>query len=387
MATQTAENVALSQLQSEQAELLNTIDRLAELGVRGTTELPQVVVWGRQWREKTYPHSRFKAVIDPSLSRAVEARNRLQAFSLRLFTSEKDLWCVYEEVSKYLQSTGTVAIDDILRIEICGPDKPNVTVVDIPALHLSTTSDGDNKQDLSVARQTVERYMGNPNSILLAKFDPNLERTIGIIVHPDVLETSSDDEDKCLQLLEYGRIKLPLKWHAISTAVQEDPAGNPSGQMSGKPHVGKWAQLPQEIVGFESLRRCVTEGRLKEQQAKLTKMGVHLTSVDQQRGELLRIAEFFGEPGTLSDPNFSRLRAIMTMLHNDFAEAMVIGGASREILYDDAQLIPSVELEKEINNGARLSQEGEIVGSRDHSAVRSLFQAQVQPWPNLARKT
>jgi hypothetical protein len=129
-------------------------------------------------------------------------------------------------------------------------------------------------------------------------------------------------------------------------------------------------------VGFESLRRRVSqlllertqhslprllaaaEGTLKEQQAKLTKMGVRLTSVDQQRGELLRIAcefestvrqalwetynsEFFGEPGTLSDPNLSRLRAIMTMLHNDFAEAMFIGGVSRQILYDDAQLIPS----------------------------------------------
>jgi hypothetical protein len=121
--------------------------------------------------------------------------------------------------------------------------------------------------------------------------------------------------------------------------------------VSGKPHVGKWAQLPQEIVGFESLRRRVSqlllertqhslprliataEGTLKKQQAKLTKMGVRLTSVDQQRGELLRIAcefesivrqalwetynsEFFGEPGTLLEPNFSRLRAIMTMLHN-----------------------------------------------------------------------
>jgi hypothetical protein len=263
MATQAAENVALSQLQSEQAELLNTIDRLAELGVQQNSELPQVVVWGRNWREKAlipgylsgipfptkgdgsasftteislrrHPHSRLKVVIEPSLSRTVEVRNWLQAFNLRLFTSEKDLWCVYEEVSKYLQSTGTVAIDDILRIEICGPDKPNVTIVDLPALHLSPTSDGDTKQDLSVARQTVEHYMGNLNSILLAvangsnlpktlrtaeKFDPNLERTIVIIVHPDVLETSSNDEEKCLQLLKDGRAKLPLGWHAISTVV------------------------------------------------------------------------------------------------------------------------------------------------------------------------
>ncbi|KAL3488729.1 hypothetical protein BJX62DRAFT_239825 [Aspergillus germanicus] len=256
MATQAAENVALSQLQFEQAELLNTIDRLPELGVR-------------------HPVSRFKAVIEPSLSRTVEVRNRLQAFSLRLFTSEKDLWCVYEEVSKYLQSTGTVAIDDILRIEICGPDKPNVTIVDLPALHLSPTSDGDTKQDLSVARQTVERYMGNPNSILLAvanasnlpktlrtaeKFDLNLERTIGIIVHPDVLETSSDDEDKCLQLLEDGRAKLPLGWHAISTTVEEDSAGNASGQVSGKLHVGKGLSFPKrlwDLKAFDDARRNI----------------------------------------------------------------------------------------------------------------------------------
>jgi hypothetical protein len=373
-----------------------------------------------------------------------------------VFTSEGDLWLVYEEVFKYLNSTGTITIDDILKVEICGPDKPNVTIVDLPALHLSTTSDGDTKQDLSVARQTVERYMGNPNSILLAvtnasnrpktirtaeKFDPNLERTIGIIVHPDVIEPSSDDEDKCLQLLWDGRAKLPLGWHAISTVAQQDPAGDPSGQVSDKPHVGKWAELPQEIVGFESLRRRVSqlllertqhnlpqliaaaEGTLKEQQAKLTKLGVRLTSVEQQRGELLRIAcefestvrqalwetynsEFFGVPGTLLDPNFSRLRAIMTMLHDDFAEAMVIGGATRQILYDDTQLIPSdhgnatnrylqgwvpnpirqVELEREINDEAQLSQEVGIMSFGDHSVVRSLFQAQVQPWLSLARK-
>ncbi|KAJ0417327.1 P-loop containing nucleoside triphosphate hydrolase protein [Aspergillus carlsbadensis] len=485
MTTQAIENVASRQLQSEQAELLNTIDRLADLGVRQKTELPQVVVWGRQWREKAlipgylsgipfptkgdgpasfttevslrrHPHSGFKAVIVPSLSRTAEVRNRLRAFTLQLFTSERDLWCVYEEVAKYLHSTGTVTMDDILRVEICGPDKPNVTIVDLPALHLSTTSDGDTKKDLSVARQTVERYMGNPNSILLAvmnasnlpktlktaeKFDPNLERTIGVIVHPDVLEPSSDDEDKCLQLLGDGRAKLPLGWHALSTATQEDPVGNPSGQVSGKLHIGKWAELPQEIVGFGSLRRRVsqllleraqrnlpqliaaTEGTLKEKQAKLAKLGICLTGVEQQRGELLRIAcefesivrqalwgtynsGFFGEPGTSLDPNFNRLRTIMTMLHSDFVEAMLIGGASRQILYDNAKLTPrgqdnptnrylqdwvpnpvtQVELEREINDKARFSQEVGIVGFGDHFVVRSLFQTQVQPWPSLARK-
>ncbi|CEL01378.1 hypothetical protein ASPCAL00962 [Aspergillus calidoustus] len=433
MATQAPENVALKQLQSEQAELLNTIDRLAELGVREKIELPQVVVWGRQWREKDlipgilsgipfptkgdgpasftteislrrHPHPRFRAVIEPSLSRTVEVRNRLQASSLRVFTSEGDLWLVYEEVFKYLNSTGTITIDDILKVEICGPDKPNVTIVDLPALHLSTTSDGDTKQDLSVARQTVERYMGNPNSILLAvtnasnrpktirtaeKFDPNLERTIGIIVHPDVIEPSSDDEDKCLQLLWDGRAKLPLGWHAISTVAQQDPAGDPSGQVSDKPHVGKWAELPQEIVGFESLRRRVSqlllertqhnlpqliaaaEGTLKEQQAKLTKLGVRLTSAEQQRGELLRIACEF--ESTVRQALWETYNTIMTMPQTD-----IQGWVPNPIR--------QVELEREINDEAQLIQEVGIMSFGDHSVVRSLFQAQVQPWLSLARK-
>lgn len=97
--------------------------------------------------------------------------------------------------------------DDVLKVEISGPDKPELTLVDLPGLYYSTSQD-QGRKGISIVWGITESYMKNTRSIIMAvitakadyhlqevldmarKFDPQRERTLGIITQPDVLEPS-----------------------------------------------------------------------------------------------------------------------------------------------------------------------------------------------------
>ncbi|KAK3687357.1 P-loop containing nucleoside triphosphate hydrolase protein [Podospora appendiculata] len=94
--------------------------------------------------------------------------------------------------------------DDILKIEISGPEKPHLTVIDVPGLFQVTdgvTTDLDKQMVENMAR----RYMENERTLVLAVLtcladpategvlqfakaaDPNGERTVGVLTKADVV--------------------------------------------------------------------------------------------------------------------------------------------------------------------------------------------------------
>jgi GTPase SAR1 family protein len=419
--SQALEDKALHQLQQEQSKLLDKIDELRTIGVGGLVELPQLIVCGNQSSGKSSvleaisrvrfpaksnvctrfatevilrrnPSSKIKVSIEPGPSRADEQeRRRLRSFAYEDFSNGDDLPPLIERAKEHMGITESVNAgfsDDVLKVEISGPDKPELTLVDLPGLYYSTSQEQDS-QGILIVRELTEKYMKNPRSIILAvisaktdyhlqevlniaeRFDPKRERTLGIITQPDILEANSEEEDTYLQFIKNQKIHLVTGWHVLRNRSFEtrDISDDARDEMEKAFfNQGRWTSLSRECVGIESLRRRLStillrlirrnlpgliaeiQDKVSDRQQQLSRLGPPRSTLQQQRGYLLNISsrferiivqalngmyadEFFGgleETGSIED--FRRLRAVIRQLNEYFADAMAIRGCRRKIV-------------------------------------------------------
>jgi GTPase SAR1 family protein len=419
--SQALEDKALHQLQQEQSKLLDKIDELRTIGVGGLVELPQLIVCGNQSSGKSSvleaisrvrfpaksnvctrfatevilrrnPSSKIKVSIEPGPSRADEQeRRRLRSFAYEDFSNGEDLPPLIEKAKEHMGITESVNAgfsDDVLKVEISGPDKPELTLVDLPGLYYSTSQEQD-LQGILIVRKLTERYMKNPRSIILAvisaktdyhlqevlniaeRFDPKRERTLGIITQPDILEANSEEEDTYLQFIKNQKIHLEIGWHVLRNRSFEtrDISDDARDEMEKAFfNQGRWTSLSRECVGIDSLRRrlstillklirrnlpgLITEiqDKVSDRQEQLSRLGPPRSTLQQQRGYLLNISsnferitvqalngmyadDFFGGlDNTSSIEDFRRLRAVIRQLNDYFADAMAIRGCRRKIV-------------------------------------------------------
>jgi hypothetical protein len=422
------EDKALHQLQQEQSKLLDKIDELRTIGVGGLVELPQLIVCGNQSSGKSSvleaisrvrfpaksnvctrfatevilrrnPSSKIKVSIEPGSSRTDEQeQRRLRSFAYEDFSNGNDLPDLIEKAKEHMGITEVVNVgfsDDVLKVEISGPDKPELTLVDLPGLYYSTSKEQDS-QGILIVRKLTERYMKNPRSIILAvisaktdyhlqevlniaeRFDPKRQRTLGIITQPDILEANSEEEDTYLHFIMNQKIHLELGWHVLRNRSFEtrDISDDARDEMEKAFfNQGRWTSLSRECVGIESLRRRLStillklirrnlpglvaeiQDKISDRQQRLSKLGPPRSTLQQQRGYLLNISsnferitvqalngmyadDFFGgldDTGSVAD--FRRLRAVVRQLNEYFADAMAIRGCRRKIV--DRRPFPS----------------------------------------------
>ncbi|KAL2784217.1 dynamin family protein [Aspergillus keveii] len=419
--TVTTEDEALRQLQKEQSKLLDKIDELRTIGVGGLVELPQLIVCGNQSSGKSSvleaisrvkfpaksnvctrfatevilrrsPKPRIKISIEPGPSRVLtETINRIRSFTHEEFSNGDDLPALIEKAKEHMGIQDTVNSgfsDDILKVEVSGPEKPELTLVDLPGLYYSTSLD-QGKQGIAIVRGLTEKYMMNSQSIILAvvsakadyhlqevvnmaeKFDKRRERTLGIITQPDILEANSEEEELYLKFMRNEKTYLKLGWHAIRNRsfetrdISDDARDDQEREFFNQ---GNWSSIPRDSVGVESLRRRLSSILLKhiqqnlpgliadmkkkiaDREERMSKLGSPRSTLQQQRGFLLNISsaferivgqalngmyadEFFGGLGTQHDQDNSRLlRATIRQLNEFFAEAMTIRGSRRAII-------------------------------------------------------
>lgn len=484
---------ALHQLQSNHSKLLDKIDDLRTIGIGGLVELPQLIVCGNQSSGKSsvleaisrvrFPAkssvcTRFatevilrrrqspsiKVSIEPGPSRIGEQERRnLRNFAPDVFSNSDDLPKLIERAEEHMGISRTVSSgfsDDILKVEISGPDKPELTLVDLPGLYYSTSED-QGEEGKKIVRSLTEKYMENSRSIILAvisaksdyhiqevlniaaQFDPQRERTLGIITQPDTLEANSRLEDMYLQFVKNEKVRLLLGWHVLRNRsfeirdISDDARDEMEKAFFNK---GRWTSISREWVGIDSLRRRLSlvlskliqqnipglikdiQQEISERQQKLSKLGPARSTLQQQRGFLLDISrkferligqslngiyadEFFG--GLDSTKGDRRLRAVIRELNEFFAEAMTVGGCRRKILEVGEEPMPSTEIEKlrtncymrnwipiyaqrstlerEISEQARQNRGIELPGNANQLLVGSLFRDQSKPWEELAR--
>lgn len=421
MASPGATDPVLNELQSkDQTQLLDAIDKLRLHGIDRTLDLPQLIVCGDQSAGKSsvleaiarvkFPvgdglttrfatevilrrssQPKIKVKIVPADGRT-EAQRRvlLEDFDPELLelTEPEDFASLVAAASSRLQ-----AMDpddnfwyDKLRVEICGPDQPPLSLVDLPGL-IQSQRGGEDRGDKKKVRELVEEYMRNPRSIILAvvpahydvenqqvvalvkEVETSAERTLGVITKPDRLTAGKEEEKQCVRLARNEEVRFGLGWHVLMNKTEnlsDFAAPDDRDEAEKNFFEGRiWRTQPGNDLGIKSLRTklskvlmdCIREDlpdlvsemdkMLQACKATHKKQGTARDSPSEQQQYLRQILSAFqslvkaGVNGNFDDDDFSdffsgpdetRLRAMIVDRRGKFAQTMREKG-HRHVVY------------------------------------------------------
>lgn len=405
----------------DQLRLLDDIDKLRSQGISQYVALPQLVVCGDQSSGKSsvleaisgipFPtkdnlctrfvteviHRRTSVVtasvaIVPSQTRSESESAKLLGFR-EMIVSFRDFPSLVERAKAAMgvSMAGNAFSNDILRVEVSGPDRPHLTIVDLPGL-IHSENKIQTAADVELVVAMARSYMENSRSIILAvvsakndyanqivlkmarEFDPTGLRTMGVITKPDDLPIGSESELAYINLARNEDICFRLGWHVLRNRDYESrDSSKEARDLTEKKFFaqGVWRDLPRGIVGINTLRERLSKvlleqiktelpslikgisSSLEECQAGLSKMGESRVTIDQQRLFLLRISQDFQSlsraavDGSYGEPFFEdarskagyskRLRAVVQNLNQDFAQSMRERGHFRHIVDDTVE--------------------------------------------------
>lgn len=401
---------------SDDVGLLDAIDRLKSQGLSHYIPLPQLIVCGDQSSGKSsaleaisgipFPTkdnlcTRFatelvlrrtsipavSVAIVPSQSRSESECQRLSEFRETL----ADLQNFPSLIEKAKDSMGTSTAasaftNDVLRVEISGPDRPHLTIVDLPGL-IHSENKLQSAADVELVRDLVHYYMKNQRSIILAvvsakndyanqiilklakEVDPEGLRTLGVITKPDTLPVGSESESLFVALAKNEDVDFRLGWHVLRNRDYENR--NCSTETRNLLETiffsqGVWQDLPRDLVGISALRKRLSRvlldqikcelpslsadiaSNIEDCRSKLTKLGNSRVGLDEQRLFLLQIGQSFQSlvkaavDGTYGDTFFGdvlledryskRLRSVVQNSNVSFAQSMRTQGHKYQII-------------------------------------------------------
>lgn len=419
----------LNSLQSlEQLHLLNEIDKLRTYGVGEFVSLPQIVVCGDQSSGKSsvleaiteipFPRkdnlcTRFatqivlrrgtktKVVVRilPDSKRPENEQKKLGEFTGSL-ENLRDLPLLIENAHEAMGiAAGSAAFSrDVLSIEISGPERPQLTVVDLPGL-THTENKSQTLEDVELVSELVRKYMSDPRTIVLAivtakndyanqivlkrakEVDPGGVRTLGIITKPDTLPEGSESEDDFFSLAKNEDIFFELGWHVLRNRAYEERDSTSAERNRAETSFfekGVWGNLSRDCVGISTLRSRLSallltrikkelprvykeiNNGLKDCETQLSKLGQSRSTVYEQRvflskigetfGRLCKAAtdgiyeeEFFGDV-TTTEGRLKRLRAVIQRFNISFADQMREKGHSKQIIVGGEE--PQLEIQQ-----------------------------------------
>jgi hypothetical protein len=285
-----------------------------------------------------------------------------------------------------LNDTERTFSTDNLRIEVTGPTRPNLTLVDFPGLFQASNREQSTKDSESIS-DFVRSYMKKPLRIILAvvsakiefvlqvvtkharELDPSGQRTIGLITKPDTLDVGSDTEQYYFSPAQNQDVNFRLGWHVVRN--RDFMSRNVSNEERDQLETdflsqGRWAALPWRQKGIPSLRLRLSEvltNQILEQLPKLLidvgselqnclgalgKLGSARSTAIEQRHYLLQASSRFASlmkdivSGIYADPFFGsafdedgykrRLRVVVQNVLTEFSETMRLRGHARKIV-------------------------------------------------------
>lgn len=412
---------SLDGLQSkEYRQILDMVDRLRTCGLGSILPLPQLVVCGNQSSGKSsvleaitevpFPRkenlcTRFATEIIlrrdqtesiytkiiPDSARPEAEKIKLSAFSGSIsdFTELPDLIETATDLmglnaasnGSQDQNSPRAFSRDVLSVEIAGPERPQLTLVDLPGLILSATKD-QTEADVKLIHSLVGDYIKEKRTIMLAvisakddyanqgiltkckEVDKDGKRTLGIISKPDYLRPGSANEKTWINLAQNNDIYFELGWHMLKNRADDEmDASFEARNWSERAFfsTGGYRELPESDKGVSSLRTKLSKllskhlkkelpnllGELKAKQAHtiaaLDALGEKRSTVAEQKRFLMGIATsyqaivssavdghyehtFFGPidiDNSVEDlSNLRRLRAAVQYLNLQFASQM-----------------------------------------------------------------
>ncbi|KZZ92844.1 Dynamin, GTPase domain protein [Moelleriella libera RCEF 2490] len=470
---------------------LNQIEKVRANGIGDLVALPQLVVCGDQSTGKSsvleritvipfpreeglctrFPtqinlrHSeaslvtKMTASIRPHSSRGRDTQDVLASYRKEV-QDMSHLPSIIQEVSTMMGLRGYSGFadapafsSDVLQIDITGPLGLHLSVVDLPGL-VTVPNDQQTEEDIEAVHAMVAAYLQSSRTIILTvlqassemanqpiiklarEYDPEGERTVGIITKPDLINRGAQASIACIARNE-GAIKLKLGFFLVKNPTPDERDAGADIQTQAKRELGYFTSPPwsdqnldMDRVGAENLRQYLqtlldahierelpnvrheAKKVLAAKETELKLIGEERHSVAQIRSFLIGLGSRFYQllqaasrgsydsvdPEFFSGQKAPRLRALIQKLNSDFAEEMQARGQRRKIgrvaassasESDDGEVIAELIVSKdEMNEWVEqvyLRCRGrELPGTFNWALLSELFMEQSSRWSDIA---
>ncbi|KAM5464735.1 hypothetical protein MauCBS54593_006826 [Microsporum audouinii] len=401
--------------------LLSKIDALFACGVGEYVDLPQIVVVGDQSSGKssvlegltklpfprdsglctrfatliTFRRAQIKNVsisIKPSANASREHAVKVRAWKADLeVLGTESFGKIMKEVHEVMGLSGQdgdgerqTFSDDVLQLEISGPDEDHLSVIDVPGIFKNTTDGVTTKNDIEMVRDMVQSYMNNPRSIMLTvvpanvdiatqeivemarELDPDGERTLGVLTKPDLVDRGA--ERAIIDMINGKRSGNRVQWSVVRNPGQQDLLDQNTDRQSERRFfrdVSPWNTLEKDRVGIDALRIRLQEvitartrhefpkvkaeisKRLQASRHLLQALGTERDTPEKQRAFLVSLATQYervtshamsanyGADDLFDKHKDLRIATIVAQRNDIFARNMRLVGHERE---DDSNL-------------------------------------------------
>ena len=323
---------SLEDLQTdEQRRVLDTISQIRKCGLDSVLSLPQIVACGQQSSGKSstlealteIPFPRNDNLCTRFATEIIMRHGPTDWLAVRVIpdsrrpTSEQDKIKAFREsimdfgeLPRVMQmATDVMGIQklghepdarafarDVLSIEIEGPWRPQLTLVDIPGL-IATATKGVSDADIKVVTEITDSYISQPRTICLAvisatsdyatqdiltkvrEVDPEGERTLGVITKPDRVPFGSGSERSFIDLAQNTDIFFKLGWHVLKNRTfEEDGCSFLERNNSETAYFQRsnFKVLPANCLGIEALRSRLSAFPFEHVQRELPKLSLDL---------------------------------------------------------------------------------------------------------------
>ena len=462
----------------DQLELLDSIDSLRSQGISHYVSLPQIIVCGDQSSGKSSVLEAISGVSFPVKSNLctrfptelvlrktshvgvsvsiVPHHSRSESEQLSLSSFQEDLdgfdglpnLIERAKAAMAISTHGRAFSKDLLRVEVSGPDRPHLTIVDLPGLIHSETKQ-QSASDVELVQDVVRAYMRGPRSIILAVVsakndyanqivlklardaDKKGTRTLGVITKPDTLIPGYESEAMYASLAKNEDVKFRLGWHVLKNMDSEKGVSSLADRDVKEEQFfsqGIWKELARSLLGINQLRERLSRvllGQIAAElpsliseidfksdacRSRLKRLGEPRATLDEQRLHLLHISQSFQSlakaavDGTYNDPFFEdptseagyhkRMRAWIQNLNLSFAEDITRRGHRRKLtdspcssLGSGGQILTTrTEYLDHIHHLIQRTRGRELPGTFNPMIVADLFLDQSSLWEVITRK-
>ncbi|KAI9789596.1 MAG: hypothetical protein M1816_005905 [Peltula sp. TS41687] len=215
--------------------LLNKVDHLFTCGAGAHIALPQLVVVGDQSSGKSSfatqivfrrtQETNISVSIIPAENASPEHAAVVQGWSKADLKSldAKSFAEIMIEVhvsGQHAAYGGGTFSEDVLRLEICGPEQEHFSVVDVPGIFRKATGGVITKADSEMVRFMVRNYMENLRSVILTVIPANVD-----IATQEILTMAEevDDGHRTLGVLTKQRSLLWIDYYMFGFVPGQDP--------------------------------------------------------------------------------------------------------------------------------------------------------------------
>ncbi|QDS73696.1 hypothetical protein FKW77_003099 [Venturia effusa] len=361
------------------------------------------------------PINKATATLRPDTHRRPATQTRKKAWK-ETITDFEQLPKLIEAAMEAMELTdvgkGRTFSRDVLSIDIEGPSRPQLSLVDLPGL-IQNESKRVSAEDVKVAEAITDHYISQPRTICLAiicattdyanqgiiaklqKVDPLGQRTLGIITKPDRVEQNSRNERNFINLALNKDIMFKLGWHVLKNRDHEENLRKCSLEERNRSEAtffekSNWKHVDEDKRGIQALSdriRKILFSHIKQElpnvqaeidadletiEEQVEKLGASRSTAGECRSFLTKLSQdchslskaaidgfyegqYFASSGDTvsgSAPT-SRLRAKIHKTNEEFVEEFRENAATYKILDDEAGPIQST-------NGGKPNRKGGV---------------------------